>query len=152
MHVAADLGPQAVDDLVQNLGAAGVHADEELVLLVVHPRRPGLDVGQVDALVLQRARRCSLGFFMENQLKVSAAPPGGGVWVRTRCSRALLSTHPSFMTTYLGVDVFLLRGWASGSAHYRLRAPRPPIWIPSQPKSRDTDLNHESRFLLQFSD
>lgn len=52
MHVAADFCAQAVDDLIQGLGAAGVHADEELVL-VFHPRRAGLNVRQVDALVLQ---------------------------------------------------------------------------------------------------
>lgn len=52
MHVAADLCTQAVDDLVQGLGAGGVHADEELVLVLVHPRWTGLDVRQVDALLL----------------------------------------------------------------------------------------------------
>jgi len=53
VHVAADLRAQAVDDVVQRLGAAGVHADEELKLVFVHPRRPGLDVRQVDALLLK---------------------------------------------------------------------------------------------------
>ncbi len=53
MHVAADLCTQAVDDLVQGLGAGGVHADEELVLVFVHPRRTGLNVRQVDALLLR---------------------------------------------------------------------------------------------------
>lgn len=37
MHVAADLCTQAVDDLVQGLGAGGVHVDEELILVVVLP-------------------------------------------------------------------------------------------------------------------
>ena len=52
VHLPADLGLEAVDDEVQRLGAAGVHVDEELVLLFVAPRRTGLDVGQVDALLL----------------------------------------------------------------------------------------------------
>lgn len=56
MHVAADLCTQAVDDLIQGLGAGGVHADEELVLVFVHPRWTGLDVRQVDAFVLQKQR------------------------------------------------------------------------------------------------
>lgn len=54
MHVAADLCTQAVDDLVQGLGAGGVHVDEELILVVVLPRRTGLDVRQVDPLLLQQ--------------------------------------------------------------------------------------------------
>lgn len=53
MHVAADLCTQAVNDLIQGLGAGGVHTDEELVLVFVHPRRTGLDVRQVDALLLR---------------------------------------------------------------------------------------------------
>lgn len=53
MHVAADLCTQAVNDLIQGLGAGGVHADEELVLVFVHLRRTGLDVRQVDALLLR---------------------------------------------------------------------------------------------------
>ena len=52
MDLSADLGLESVDDEVQGLGAAGVHVDEELVLLLVAPRRAGLDVGQVDALLL----------------------------------------------------------------------------------------------------
>lgn len=54
VHVAADLCAQAVNDLVQGLRAGGVHADEELVLVLVHPRRTGLDVRQVDALLLHK--------------------------------------------------------------------------------------------------
>lgn len=53
MHMAADLGTQAIDDLVQGLGAGGVHVDEELVLFFVCPRWTGLDVGEVDAFLLQ---------------------------------------------------------------------------------------------------
>lgn len=53
MHVAADLCTQAIDDLVQRLRAGGVHVDEELVLVLVCARRTGLDVRQVDALLLQ---------------------------------------------------------------------------------------------------
>lgn len=53
MHVAADLCTQAVDDLVQRLRAGGVHVDEELVLVLVFARRTGLDVRQVDALLLE---------------------------------------------------------------------------------------------------
>ncbi len=56
MHVAADLCTQAVNDLIQGLGAGGVHADEELVLVLVHPRRTGLDVRQVDALLLRATK------------------------------------------------------------------------------------------------
>lgn len=52
MHVATDLCAQAVDNLIQGLGAGGVHADEELKLVFVRPRGTGLDVPQVDALVL----------------------------------------------------------------------------------------------------
>lgn len=52
MHVAADLCTQAVDDLVQRLRAGGVHVDEELVLVLVCARWTGLDVRQVDALLL----------------------------------------------------------------------------------------------------
>ena len=51
--MAADLCAEAVDDLIQGLGAGGVHADEELELVLVHPRRAGLDVRQVDALLLR---------------------------------------------------------------------------------------------------
>lgn len=54
VHVAADLCAQAVDHLIQSLRAAGVHADEELVLLYVPLRRTGLDVCQVDALLLYK--------------------------------------------------------------------------------------------------
>lgn len=57
MHVATDLGAQAFDDLVQGLGVAGVHADEELKLLVVQSRRARLDVHQVDALLLLSQRQ-----------------------------------------------------------------------------------------------
>lgn len=53
VHVATDLCTQAVDDLVQSLGAARVHVDEELVLFV-YLGRPGLDVRQVDALLLHK--------------------------------------------------------------------------------------------------
>lgn len=53
VHVAADLCTQAVDDLVQGLGAGGVHADEELKLVLVHAWRTRLDVRQVDALLLR---------------------------------------------------------------------------------------------------
>lgn len=53
MHVAADVCAQAVDDVIQGLGAGLVHVDEELVLLWVCVRRARLDVGQVDAFVLQ---------------------------------------------------------------------------------------------------
>lgn len=52
MHVAADLCAQAVDDLIQGLGATGVHTDEKLIL-VFHTGWTGLNVRQVDALVLQ---------------------------------------------------------------------------------------------------
>lgn len=52
--MAADLCAQAVDHLIQSLRAAGVHADEELVLLFVPLRRTGLDVCQVDALLLDK--------------------------------------------------------------------------------------------------
>lgn len=51
--MAADLCPKAVDDLVQGLGAGSVHIDEELVLVLVCARRTGLDVGEVDAFLLQ---------------------------------------------------------------------------------------------------
>lgn len=54
MHVTTDLRAQAVDDIIQGLGAVGVHTDEELVLLRVHPGRTGLDVGQVDSLLLHK--------------------------------------------------------------------------------------------------
>lgn len=54
MHVAADLCTQAVDDLIQGLGAGGVHADEELILVFVNLRWPGFDVRQVDALLLHK--------------------------------------------------------------------------------------------------
>lgn len=66
MHVATDLGAQAVDDLVQGIGVAGVHADEELKLLVVQSRRARLDVHQVDALLLlsQRQRRSHIGLYI----------------------------------------------------------------------------------------
>ena len=57
VDLSADLGLESVDDEVQGLGAAGVHVDEELVLLLVAPRRAGLDVGQVDALLLLVGRR-----------------------------------------------------------------------------------------------
>lgn len=56
MNVATDLCTQAVDDLIQGLGAGGVHADEELVQAAVHPRRTGLDVRQVDALLLKESQ------------------------------------------------------------------------------------------------
>lgn len=52
MHMAADLCAQAVDDLIQGLGAGGVHTDEELKLLFVHSRRTRLDVCQVHPLFL----------------------------------------------------------------------------------------------------
>lgn len=52
MHVAADLCTQAVDDLVQSLGAGSVHVDEELILVCVCARRTRLDVGEVDAFLL----------------------------------------------------------------------------------------------------
>lgn len=52
MHVSADLCTQAVDDLVQSLGAGSVHVDEELVLVWVCARRTRLDVGEVDAFLL----------------------------------------------------------------------------------------------------
>lgn len=66
MHVAADLGTQAVNDLIQGLRAGGVHADEELVLVFVHPRRTGLDVRQVDAFVLQEDKGAEVRAEMEN--------------------------------------------------------------------------------------
>lgn len=53
MHVATDVRAQAVNDVIQGLGAGLVHVDEELVLLCVCARRTRLDVGQVDAFVLQ---------------------------------------------------------------------------------------------------
>lgn len=53
MHVATDVLPQAVEDVVQGLGAGRVHVDEELVLVRVCARRAGLDVGEVNAFVLQ---------------------------------------------------------------------------------------------------
>lgn len=56
MHMAADLLPQAVNDVIKSLRAAGLHADEELVLLSVHPGRTGLNVGQVDAIILSDHR------------------------------------------------------------------------------------------------
>lgn len=53
VHVAADLCTQAVDDLVQGLGAGRVHVDEELILVWVCARRARLDVGEVDSFLLQ---------------------------------------------------------------------------------------------------
>lgn len=53
MHIAADLGTQTIDDLVQGLGAGGVHVDEELVMVFVCSWWTGLDVGEVDAFLLQ---------------------------------------------------------------------------------------------------
>lgn len=47
-----DVCTQAVNDLIQGLGAGRVHVDEELVLVWVCARRTGLDVGEVDAFVL----------------------------------------------------------------------------------------------------
>jgi hypothetical protein len=60
VHLAADLGLEAVDDEVERRGAAGVHVDEELVLLLVAPRRTRLDVGQVDALLLLVPQECDI--------------------------------------------------------------------------------------------
>lgn len=57
MDVATNLCTQAVDDLIQSLGAGGVHADEELVQAAVHPRRTRLDVRQVDALLLRFTKK-----------------------------------------------------------------------------------------------
>lgn len=57
MYLAADLCAQAVNDLIQGLRAGGVHVDEELVLRLVCARRAGLDVGEVDALVLRGNRK-----------------------------------------------------------------------------------------------
>lgn len=48
----ADVCTQAVNDLIQGLGAGRVHVDEELVLVWVCARRTGLNVGEVDAFVL----------------------------------------------------------------------------------------------------
>lgn len=59
MHVAADLCAQAVDDLVQGLGAGGVDVDEELILVWVCARWARLDVGKVDAFLLQSHRHKS---------------------------------------------------------------------------------------------
>lgn len=53
MHVATDVCTQAVNDVIQGLGAGRVHVDEELVLVWVCVRRTGLDVGEVDTFVLQ---------------------------------------------------------------------------------------------------
>lgn len=51
--MAADLCAQAIDDLIQGLREGGVHADEELKLFLVVPRWTGLDVREVNALLLQ---------------------------------------------------------------------------------------------------
>lgn len=59
VHMAADLCAQAVDDLVQGLGAGRVHVDEELILVWVCARRARLDVGKVDAFLLQSHRHKS---------------------------------------------------------------------------------------------
>lgn len=52
VHMAADLCTQAVDDLVQSLGAGSVHVDEELIVVCVCARWTRLDVGEVDAFLL----------------------------------------------------------------------------------------------------
>lgn len=52
MHMSTDLCTQGVNDLVQGLGAGGVHTDEELIMVFINLRRTGFDVRQVDSLTL----------------------------------------------------------------------------------------------------